>query len=307
MVFNIVDYFRSEITTGISIESQPSGVYSENTTPVYQTHGQNFRSRVETRYKSESHGNNQLKRLSLVSSDSAATSGIHDMNTTTESDIVIKTEIGSPIATSCSFTYPHKPIFSRNEKETRVESSNTTNALVDKPFRQPKYQDSEPETHFVRNAIKRRTLHVDFPVDEVDVPTRQQVSQTKSNPIISTMPLDIQPKVSPSVILDEVDEESECQDGGSSQAEFDGDSSSSKCVHSISVSSLPVSPVTPPVSPLQSSTPCIASASSRGSESPKFTYETKDKGAKSKEKGKDKHKKVITLVAIFYGDHFWQV
>ena len=273
--------------------------------PVYQTHGQTFRSRVETRYRSESHGNNQLKRLSLVSSESAATSGIHDMNTTNESDIIIKTDTRSPITTSNSFSFPRKPnYFSRNEDESHIESSNTANALVDKPFRLPKYLESDPETHFVRNAIKRRTVHIDFPLEEVDGPRRQQIGQTKSNPVSSATQLDIQPKVSPPIILDEVDEESECQDDSSSQAEFGGDSSSAKRVHSVSVSNLPMSPPSPPASPLQSSTPCIASfsseaATSSGSETPKFAFEARDKGVKSKGKGKDKHKKVINLIGIF--------
>ena len=293
MNYHIVDYFRSEITTGISIESQPSGLYSESSSPAYQTHGQTIRSRVETRPKSENHGNNQHKRLSLVSSESAGTSGIHDMST--ENDL-IKTESRSPTSSlkgSNSFSFPRKPYYPRNDSESRIANSNTANALVDMPFRQARVQDNDPETNFVRNTIKRRTLHVDFAMEELDALGRRQLGHTTSSPIPSAT----QPHLSPPKTLDEVDEESECCDDVSNRVEVDGDSSSTRRFHSISVTSLPTSPGSP-VFPMQASTPCLASTSSQAaasnsSESPKFTFKSKDKGKEPKEKDKKKTKKVI--------------
>jgi len=291
------DYFHSEITTGISIESQPSGLYTDNAIPAYQTHGHTIRSRVETRYKSESRGNNQIRRLSLGSSESTGTSGIHDMNTSNENDAV-KTEAKpskTALTISNSFTFPRKPSFPRSENEERIENSNTANALVDMPFRQLRPQDSDSESSFVRNTIKRRTLHFDFTVEETDGLGRRQIGLSTSNPIHSAVDFDKQGQISTPKKLDEVDEESACF---ADVADGSGDkigSSSSGRVHALSVCSLPASPSSP-MSPRQTSTPCLVSpdiqtstASSSASVNP--MDQAKTKGEKSKEKGKDRLKK----------------
>ena len=250
----------------------------------------------------------------MGSSESTGTSGIHDMNTNNEHDMV-KTEAKSSktaLTISNSFTYPRKPSYPRSENEARIESSNTANALVDMPFRQLRPQDGDPETSFVRNTIKRRTLHFDFTVEEADGLSRGQVGLTTSNPIQSAVDFDKQAQISPPKTLDEVDEESECFTDGGDGSRIEIGSSSSGRVYALSVCSLPASPSSP-MSPRQTSTPCLASpdiqastASSSASVNP--TDQAKTRGEKSRDKGKDRVKKVIVLLPsiseLYY--HIWQ-
>ena len=287
------------------MESQPSGLYSDNTTPTFQAHSQMIRSRAETNVRSESQASNQYKRLSLVSSESAGTSGIHDMSASYENETT-KTEISQPrtsLKASNSFTLPRKPNYQRNDSESRIMNSNTANALVDMPFRQVRFQDSDSDASFVRNTLKRRTLHVEFAMEDTDGPDRRQAGRTKSSPLAIAKQSDIQPPEA----LDEVDEETTDEvdtscDDRSSCTEVNDDPPSSRRSHSVSVTSLPLSP-TPAISPMQASTPCLASASpqattlpaSKSSGSLHFTFPTKKKGEKSKEKGKEKQKKVCEL------------
>lgn len=291
----MADYFRSEITTGISVESQPSGLYTESNSPVYQTQQTHaLRSRTEVHARNE-----KYKRLSLVSSESAGTSGIYDMSSANEGDKVVNKADGGAIATSTPPSKPHN--LNQHRNENRVLSSGTANALIDMPFRQVKFTNNEMEDSFVRNTVKRRTLHLEYLNEEFDGENRKHVGRSVSNPTSIAIAVDDKRRIFKPRALDELDEtESDsCDDGSCFNRETEGESTSRR-IQSVSVCSLPYSPPTP-VSPMQASTPCLASpspksaalSSGKSTGDLKFTFTTKKKEEKSKDKGKDKQKRVM--------------
>ena len=273
-----VDYSRSEMTTGISVESPPSGLYLESSSPSFQSQTQALRSRAESHPRKDSQATRQYKRQSIVSSESGATNCIHDVNAGSENDRTAIKSAENSIKASNSFTLPRKFNPAKDKDEQRIKCSNTADALIDMPFRQARLENGEPEASFVRNTIKRRTLHVDFAAE-------QFVESSTASGYLKNAD---QKHASPT--LDEVGEDSD----GSSGYKEPNTAVATRRMHSVSVTNLPLSPASP-VSSMQASTPCIATSPEAttlpASNSLNFTFTNKKKDEKSKEKGKDKQKK----------------
>ncbi|XP_065065061.1 puratrophin-1-like isoform X2 [Rhopilema esculentum] len=278
------DYSRSEATTGISVESQPSGLYSENSSSVYPATTQVFsRARTDSQPKIDAQPFNQNKRLSWVSSGSANTSGIHDMSAEIDANRNDPVPNKNAVKSSNSFTLPRKPPSQWTKDGVDMEGSKTAYALVDMPFRNTRSGESEYDASFVRNTIKRRTLHVEFPIDVI---VKETTSRTVSSPIAT----DRKSEVSSPKMLDEVDEETEIA------SSIDGDvfeAPSGSRGKSASVTQLPPLSHSSPKEMLQKSTPCLTAStppSSRNSGG-KFTFPAKKHSESSKEKTKEKQKK----------------
>ena len=188
------------------------------------------------------------------------------------------------VKSSNSFTLPRKPPSQWTKDGVDMEGSKTAYALVDMPFRDSRSGESEYDASFVRNTIKRRTLHVEFPIDVI---VKETTSRTVSSPVAT----DRKSEVSSPKMLDEVDEETEI-DGSIDGDVFEAPSGSRG--KSASVTQLPPLSHSSPTEMLQKSTPCLAASTPPSSRSygGKFTFPAKKHSESSKEKTKEKQKKV---------------
>eukprot|EP00794_Sanderia_malayensis_P018860 gene18860-20760_t len=205
------EYGRSEITTGISVESQPSGLYSEHSSSSYAPTPSPSTAQMNSSKSSEVPAVSQNKRLSWVSSDSANTSGVHDLNYNTESesstvDDRSVTKRTTSVKTSHSFTTAKQS--SNSMFDDRINGSSTANALLDMPVRR-RSRDSDSDSTFLRNTIHRRTLHVESSVEDKYQPPEKHsyVSKVHSTPLSDGRHVEKHHLSSTHEILDETEEE----------------------------------------------------------------------------------------------------
>ena len=287
------------------MESQPSGLYSEHAVPGYATSTQMYRPRTDPAQRQEAQPSTQPKRLSWISAESATTSGIHDMNSNTDNDLTRNEETKrEEIKPSVASTKQRQSSLRKSRDPEFFKDSDTANALVDLPFKPLKTRDSGADIGFVRNTLHRRTLHVDFATDEKGrYSPKPNVGRTVSSPVTDNTSVDKQKSPTAQDSFSEADE----IDGCDYQSTTEGDSiegPSTRRDHAMSLVSMSSlqSPLSP-TSPLQSSSPCLLTSTPEPPVSPsataRFTFSGQKKdAAKSKEKTKEKHKKVLGIMHL---------
>ena len=158
------------MTTGISIESQPSGLYSEMPMTVQSPAPAIVRSK-----SADSAASNQGKRLSWLSAESSNTSGVHDLGSLPEEtgvyfrrDQDVNGQNIMDSSTDQAYSTLPRNSFRKPkgiEINPEVKMSYVTEALVDIPQTRVRFRDTGMDGAFIRNTLHRRTLHVDKQLD----------------------------------------------------------------------------------------------------------------------------------------------
>lgn len=286
------------MTTGISVESQPSGLYSENAVG-YTSSAHMYRPRMDPAQRHDAQPSTQPKRLSWISAESATTSGIHDMNSNTENDVTRNEETKrEEIRQSVASTKQRQSSLQKSQDPEFFKDSDTANALVDLPFKPIKTRDAVTDSEFVRNTLHRRTLHVDFATDgKGGSSPKLPAGRTVSSPVTDNTVVDKQKSPTAQDSFSEADEIDACDYQNMTEKDrLEGPNT--RRDHSMSLVSMSSlqSPLSP-TSPFQSSSPCLLNSTPEPPVSPsataRFTFPGQKKDtAQSKEKTKEKRKKV---------------
>ncbi len=214
------------------------------------------------------------------------------------------------IRTSQSFTSMKKPSNVMYDDRKLIGVSNTANALVDMPVRR-RLRDGESDTSFLRNAIHRRTLHIDSAIEDKYRSSQEKhsyVARTQSSPPSDNKAIEkYHPLASTQEILDETEEET-------TEYSSEDNLKENKDIDTVDIGKHPIEPLTPlldaPSTPPFISSPISAqiesssidemlhrpsgsfSLSTSSCSASKESVSSQQKEKKSKEKTKEKTKKV---------------